>query len=167
MSNTDLISTNPARGYEEIGRVTISNDQDVATAVKAARSAFLKWRALGVAGRKPYFEKFIELLKGRADEVAKLQTKEMGKPLNDSRGEVQGAIGWLEWQLEHAPDFLAVEVMDQYDDYQTELHFEPFGVVAAIAPWNYPTHQMMLATMQQLIAGNTVVFKHSEECSLT
>ncbi len=59
------------------------------------------------------------------------------------------------------------QVLDAFDTYQTELHFEPHGVVAAITPWNYPTSQFLIAVGQPLLAGNTIVFKHSEECPLT
>jgi len=91
----------------------------------------------------------------------------MGKPIKSSIGEMENGASWLSWHIEHAPKFLKRRVLDVHDTYQTELHFEPYGVVVAIAPWNFPTHQFFLAVMQQLLAGNTVVFKHSEECPLT
>lgn len=161
------ISTNPARNYEEIGRVKTTTQADIVNMVAQAHDASLAWRNLGFAGRKPYFEKFITIYKTKIDEIAKLQTQEMGKPLASSRGEVASVVGWLENQLRIAPEFLAPEITDSYPTHEISLHREPYGVVGSVAPWNFPSFQFALATLQQLIAGNTVVFKHSEECVLT
>jgi acyl-CoA reductase-like NAD-dependent aldehyde dehydrogenase len=161
------ISTNPARNYEEIGRIETTSKTDVSKAVANARKAFPAWRDLGFEGRKPYFEKFLKIYKTKIDEIAELQTKEMGKPLESSRGEVESVVGWLENQLRIAPDALAPVVTDSYDTYDISVHREAYGVVGSVAPWNFPSFQFALATLPQLIAGNTVVFKHSEECVLT
>lgn len=161
------ISTNPARNYEEIKKVKTSTPEDVSAAVADAKLAFEMWNDLGVEGRRPYFEKFLEVYKTKIDAIAELQTKEMGKPLSSSKEEVESVVGWLENQLTIAPEMLGPEVVDSYDDYEIVVYREPFGLVGAVAPWNFPAFQLALATLPQLIAGNTVVFKHSEECVLT
>lgn len=166
MSN-ELISTNPAKNYEEVGRVTVSTKADVQAAVAAARGAFPAWRDLGVDGRRPYFEKFLTVYKAKVDEIAELQTKEIGKPLQESADEVSGNVQWLEGQLENAAQMLAAETLDDLEDRVLELHHEPFGVAAVITPWNFPAGQMFMGVMQAMIAGNTVVTKNSEECPLT
>lgn len=162
-----IISTNPARGYEEVGRIKSTDTTEVSETVTKAREAFPTWRDLGFEGRKPYFEKFLQIYGTKINEIAELQTKEMGKPLGGSRSEVESVIGWLENQLKIAPDALAPVVTDSYDTYDISVHREPYGVVGSVAPWNFPSFQFALATLPQLIAGNTVVFKHSEECVLT
>ncbi len=167
MGNSYLVSTNPAKGYEEVGRVPVSTNEEITNAVKQAHEVFPAWKELPIRERIRYFKKFLELYEKQIEEIAKLQTQEMGKPIKDSISECSNAKDWLEWQLENAPKFLETQILDKFDDYQTELHFEPYGVTASIAPWNYPTYQFFLAVMQQLLVGNTVVFKHSEECPLT
>ncbi len=163
----ELISTNPAQGYKEVGRVTISSQVDVQNAVKNARKALPAWRALSVKERGEYFQKFLDLYKEHVKELAELQTKEMGKPIIESLGECNSREVMIELNIEHSIRVLQPQVLDTYDTYQTEMHFEPRGVVAAIAPWNYPTSQFLIAIAQPLLAGNTIVFKHSEECPLT
>ena len=163
----ELISTNPARNYEEIGKIEVTTREQVSDIVAEAQKAFEAWKELGFEGRKPYFDKFLEAYKPKVNEIAELQSKEMGKPLSVSKGEVESVVGWLENQLKIAPEILASHTTDSFDDYEVVVHREPFGVVGSVAPWNYPSFQMALATLQQLIAGNTVVFKHSEECILT
>jgi succinate-semialdehyde dehydrogenase/glutarate-semialdehyde dehydrogenase len=160
-------STNPGRNYELIEEIDQTTTEEVADAVAKAHEAFPAWRDLAFEGRKPFFEKFLEVFTPRIDEIAELQSKEMGKPLSVSKGEVESVVGWLTHQLSIAGDALAPIETDSYDDYTLTVHREPYGVVASIAPWNYPTFQFVLAVFQQLIAGNVVVFKHSEECVLT
>ena len=170
MSSTNdkyLISTNPAKGYEEVGRVPISTKEDITIAVKKAHEALPAWRALSAKNRGEYFQKFLDLYKNRVEELAELQTREIGKPITESLSECNGRAATLELNIERSMKVLESQVLDVYDDHQTELHFEPHGVVAAIAPWNYPTSQFLIAIGQPLLAGNTVVFKHSEECPLT
>ena len=166
MSN-ELISTNPAKNYEEIGRVNITTEAEVSSAVKAAHAAFPAWRDLGVAGRVPYFEKFLAAYQTRATQLAELQSQEMGKKIGESTGDVADGAEWLQNQLKHAERMLTTKVIDDLEDRTVKLHHEPFGVAAVIAPWNYPTDQWFMGVGQALLAGNAVVFKHSEECSLT
>jgi len=167
MNASELISTNPARNYEEIGRVAISTQPEIEAAVRDAHKAFPAWRTLQFSKRIEYLKSFLEFFRSQVKEIAELQTKEMGKPLAASVGEVESAGEWLSGQFEIAEKMLQSRVLDQSDKEQTELHLEPYGVVAAVAPWNFPAYQMFLAIMQPLLAGNTVVFKHSEECPLT
>ncbi|MCK5061448.1 aldehyde dehydrogenase [Candidatus Parcubacteria bacterium] len=167
INNKYLISTNPAKGYVEVGRVPISSKEEIIATVKKAREALPAWRALSVKNRGEYFRKFLELYKNRVEELAELQTKEIGKPIIESLSECNSRAASLELNIERSIKVLESQVLDVYDTYQTELHFEPYGVVAAISPWNYPTSQFLIAVGQPLLAGNTMVFKHSEECPLT
>jgi len=167
INNKYLISTNPAKGYEEVGRVLISTEEEVIDAVKKAHEALPAWRALSIKNRREYFKKFLDLYKDRVKELAELQTREMGKPITESLSECNGRAATLELNVENSIKALEPQILDVYDTHQTELHFEPRGVVATIAPWNYPTSQFLIAIGQPLLAGNTIVFKHSEECPLT
>lgn len=163
----ELISTNPGRGYEEVGRVAVSTAEDIATTVQKARKALPAWRALSVQERGEYFQKFLAVYKPKIKELAELQTREMGKPITQSLSECDKRAAALELNIERSIRVLEPQILDEYDTYQTELYFEPYGVVAAVVPWNYPTSQFLIAAGQPLLAGNTVIFKHSEECPLT
>ncbi|MDP3646181.1 MAG: aldehyde dehydrogenase family protein [bacterium] len=163
----EIISRNPGRGYEEVGRVTVSSRENVERAVQKARKALPTWRALTPQQRGDFFQKFLAVYKPRVEELAELQTREMGKPITQSLSECNRKAAALELNIERSVHVLSPQLLDKYDTYKTEMHFEPYGVVAAIAPWNYPTSQFLIAVGQPLLAGNTVVFKHSEECPLT
>jgi acyl-CoA reductase-like NAD-dependent aldehyde dehydrogenase len=167
MSNKYLISTNPAKGYEEVGRVKVSEEVDIQRAIQKAREALPAWRALSAKERGCYFEKFLVLYKNKIHELAQLQTSEIGKPITESLSECNSRVASIERDVERSIRMLNPQVLDVYEAHQTELHLEPHGVVAAIAPWNFPTSQFFIAIVQPLLAGNTVVFKHSEENPLT
>ncbi len=83
-NNKYLISTDPARGYKEVGRVPISTKEEVEISVQKAHEALPAWRALSVKDRGKYFQKFLALYKDRVEELAELQTREMGKPITES-----------------------------------------------------------------------------------
>lgn len=163
----EFISTNPAKGYEEVGRITMSTESEVRVAVQKAHKAFHAWRNLSVAERGAYFEKLAALLEKNSEKIALMQTREMGKPIRDSRREVLGRVSNIRHNIELAEKMLKPDVVDENDTQTTTVYFEPFGVVAAITPWNYPTSTLFIAITQPLLAGNTVVAKSSEECPLT
>lgn len=162
-----LISTNPGRAYEEIGSVEISTEQEIIDAVATARSALPTWKSLSTEERGQYVQKISDIIKNRKEEVELLITQEMGKPLNQSAGEVESeAVDAIPSAIKNAVEFMQKRVVDDYDDYHTEVWNEPYGVFAVIAPWNYPVGQWVNGVTQALLAGNTIVFKHSEECPL-
>ena len=165
--NCDIISLNPGRNFEEIGRVPCSSATQVNSAVASAQRAFPAWRQLAVEERCVYVDRFRKLLEEHAREVAELQSKEMGKPIKESHQELESSIRFLKNQTEKAARLLASRVFDSYSTHQTEAHYEPYGVAAVITPWNFPTGQFVANSSQVLLAGNVVIVKHSEECVLT
>ena len=165
--SSQVISTNPGRMFEEIGRVGCSNAAQIDSAVNAAKRAFPGWRQMTVEDRCVYVNRYRELLEKRAGDIAELQSKEIGKPITQSHEELTSAIRFLKNQTEKAATLLASRILDSYATHQTELHCEPYGVAAVITPWNFPTGQFIANSSQVLISGNAVILKHSEECVLT
>jgi len=165
--NFEVVSRNPARDFEELGRVRCSHKLEIREAVGAAKQALQGWRRTPVQVRCEYVDRFRELVAERADELAELQSKEMGKPIEESNQELQSSIRFLQNQIEKAAILLARRNLDSYSTHRTIAHYQPFGVAAVIIPWNFPTGQFVANSSQTLIAGNTVVLKHSEECVLT
>ncbi len=152
--------------FSILGSITISTGEEVAVKVKAARAAYRGWRALGVAGRSEILRKFLQNFNTRAEEFATLATKEMGMPIKDSREDVQDALRYFSWYLDNASKYLAPEVTYENSEEVHTVHREPRGVAGIIVPWNYPASNFVWGCGQNLIAGNTVVFKHSEETAL-
>lgn len=162
-----LASTNPAKGYTKIGEVEISTKEEVEAAVSSARKAQPAWAALSLKERCAYFTKLAEAITARANEVAQTITDEMGKPISDAKNEVIDAVDAINWMVEHAEEVLGVKTIREDDSSTIEQHIEPYGVCAAIAAWNFPMTNFKECVLQDILSGNTVVFKHSEENPLT
>ena len=164
---SEIISTNPGRNFEEIGRVRSSTPAEIDSAVVAARRAAPEWGRMTIEDRCVCVDRYRELLEDHAGEVAELQSKEMGKPIRQSRQELRSAVRFLKNQTEKVEKLLAPRLLDSYPTHRTEVHYEPWGVAAVIVPWNFPTSQFVANASPVLLAGNAVLFKHSEECVLT
>ncbi len=142
---------------------------DVDAAVAAARAAFedRRWAGKPPAARKKAMQRWVELILAAKDELALLETLDMGKPIRDALAvDVPLAARCLAWYAE-AADKLYGETAPTGDDALALITREPVGVVGAIVPWNYP---MLMASWKlgpALAAGNSVVLKPSEKSPLT
>jgi acyl-CoA reductase-like NAD-dependent aldehyde dehydrogenase len=162
---SDLTSFNPATG-EPVGTVPLTPIDQIPAIVARARSAWPAWAARGAAGRADLIRGAADLFVERADELGDLLTAEMGKPLAEGRGEVRSCGGkGLLAELDEMVDALRPEVLQDGRTY-TELIHQPFGVAAAITPWNFPISMPHWMVLPSLVAGNTVVLKPSEETPL-
>lgn len=158
-----IVSTNPSRNYEVVGEVEASTEQEVHDAVAKARKAQPGWAALTQAERNVAVESFVEVCNKHAEEIAELMAREMGKPITQARQQVKDNPAYFRAQMETVGQALAPEVV--YED-ETQRHTqvrEPLGVIACIGPWNFPLLNYPWQTGQALLAGNTIVFKQSEE----
>ena len=163
-------SKNPAT-HETIGLVPKSTADQVAEAVRAARRAQPAWAALPDEERSAYLMKVADSLKDNAEYLAGWITREQGKPLGGvGPTEVPGARfeawGCEAWTRVPASLALPVEVAFEDDTRRDEVHRRPYGVIAAIAPWNWPLLIAIWQIVPALRAGNTVVIKPSEYTSI-
>ena len=159
---------NPATG-EKICDAPAGGAGDVDLAVKAARAAFESgpWRTMNASARGRLLRTFADLLRGRREELALLESMENGKIFKDAlRGDVSPAAAtlayWSEW-----PTKILGEVLPVNGPFHTYVLREPVGVVGAIVPWNYPTSLAAWKLGPALAAGCTVVLKPSELTPLT
>ncbi len=162
-----LISTNPAKNYEMIGEVYASTDAEVKEKVSLANKAKLKWKELGVKKRIGLLKPLCEEFRKRKADFAHLITAEVGKPITQSRNEVDGSLEDFEWFLNNGENALKDEITYEDKDSSHRIVYEPYGTAAVITPWNFPLNMFIWGVIPNLIAGNTVVFKISEECPLT
>jgi acyl-CoA reductase-like NAD-dependent aldehyde dehydrogenase len=159
-----LQSFDPASG-DVVGEVAVTPADRIPELVLRARAAQGGWAALGVAGRAAALAPLGARLAGKLDELARLVTREMGKTLRESQGELKAIVDGLPHELEEIAAALAPEVSDDGKVVSTILH-DPFGVCAAITPWNFPVAMPHWMIFPALAAGNAVVFKPSEETPL-
>jgi acyl-CoA reductase-like NAD-dependent aldehyde dehydrogenase len=161
-----LISTNPADNYSVIGEVDISSDAEIAEKVLYANKAKITWKALGVAGRVKLLEPIRDEFIKNKDELIHLISLETGKVISESTTEVTRYIEELSWFLENGPLALKAEITLDDDISNHRVTYEPYGVAAVISPWNFPFGMAVWGIFPNLVAGNPVVFKISEETPL-
>ncbi len=163
-----LTSTNPANNYEPVGSVSVSTDAEIASKVAKAQAARQVWKELGVAARIALLQPIRNEFLARADEFADLISRETGKSLADSKLEMDRYAGSeFGWFLDNGERALANEPTVKDEESRHWIVFEPYGVAGVISPWNFPFGMAMWGIFPNLIAGNPVIFKTSEECPLT
>lgn len=152
-----------------LAQVASCDQADAERAVASARAAFEagSWAQLAPAKRKAVMIRFAELLEAHAEELALLETLDMGKPIGDSLTvDIPGAARALRWSGE-AIDKVYDEVAPTPHDQLGLVTREPVGVVAAIVPWNFPLMMACWKLGPALATGNSVVLKPSEKSPLT
>lgn len=160
-----VVSTNPST-YKPVGEVDASTLDDIQTKVKAAHASKKIWRELGVAGRVELLRKVSAKFAENKERFAKLEAEEMGMPIKEALEDFDFGLDYLNSYLDTGEEHLKSVVTLENDDERHEVFKEPFGVVACIVPWNFPFANWVWQCGQNLVAGNTVVFKHSEETQL-
>ena len=161
-----LTSTSPGDGYAVLGTVPISTPQDIAQTVERARTAQPGWQAMSVAERVSRLARLKPILEQNRDALIRQTCSEMGMPLGLSSRLFDGAIEETDWMLANAEAALAPVETFRSDSETNTMFREPFGVVAAIAPWNFPLPNFIGTVFPALLAGNTIVLKYSEEIPL-
>ena len=159
---------NPASG-KLLARVAAGDTEDIDRAVTSARAAFRKgsWADLAPAKRKKVLLRFAELIRERGEELALLETLDMGKPINDSlKIDMPAAARCVQWYAE-AIDKVYDQVAPTGPAALALITREPLGVVGAIVPWNYPLLMAAWKFAPVLAAGNSLVLKPSEKSPLT
>jgi acyl-CoA reductase-like NAD-dependent aldehyde dehydrogenase len=158
---TRLISYDPSNG-EQVGEVTITPVEEIGSVVRNARAAVREWKKLGASERVRRIKQAFARLEPQADELAILLSREMGKDLRRASGEVGWVLHGGPSIAESAQQALTPRKLDS----GSRLEYQPLGVVAVISPWNYPLAMANNLIVPALVAGNSVVFKPSEETPL-
>jgi 4-guanidinobutyraldehyde dehydrogenase/NAD-dependent aldehyde dehydrogenase len=159
---------NPATG-KLLARVASGDQEDINRAVNSARAVFREgsWANLAPTERKRILLRFADLVAAHGDELALLETLDMGKPINDSlKVDVPGAARCIRWYAE-AVDKVYDQVAPTGQDALALITREPMGVVGAIVPWNFPLLMAAWKFAPILAAGNSLVLKPSEKSPLT
>lgn len=144
-----------------VGRLDAATPAEVEAAVASARKAAQEWARTAPAERAAALAEAADRVAGATDELARLTTRQMGKPLDDARGGVVAGIGALRQYAELGPLHRGRSLQGSWDATDLMVH-QPRGVVAAITPWNDPVAVPCGLLGAALVTGNTVVLKPSE-----
>ncbi|HEX5564553.1 MAG TPA: aldehyde dehydrogenase family protein [Sporosarcina sp.] len=154
--------TNPANG-EELAQVRLSSSEDVDLAVKAAKEAQKKWALVPAPKRADYLYAIGNLMKERKEHLAQVLTKEMGKVIEEGRGEVQEGIDMAFYMAGEGRRLFGETVPSELQDKFAMSVRAPIGVVGLITPWNFPVAIATWKSFPAIVAGNTFVWKPATE----
>src|SRR5690606_20525199 len=151
---------------EQIGTVAWAEKQDLDLALAAADEAFRKWSRVSAFERGKIMRKAADLLRERADEIAWLMTREQGKPLGQSKGEILGAADTIDWFAEEGKRAYGQVIPPRSPDVIQMTMKVPVGVVAAFTPWNFPINQIVRKLSAALTTGCTIIVKDRKSTRL-
>jgi succinate-semialdehyde dehydrogenase / glutarate-semialdehyde dehydrogenase len=157
---------NPATG-EAVAEIPRMGAAETRRAVEAAERAFPAWRAKTAKERARILRRFADLMLERVDDLAVLMTTEQGKPLAESRAEVEYAASFLEWFGEEAKRVYGDTIPEPTPDRRILVTKHPVGVTGGITPWNFPAAMVTRKAAPALAAGCTMVLKPAEQTPLS
>ena len=154
--------TNPANG-EELAQVRLSSKEDVDLAVKAAKEAQKEWALVPAPKRADFLYEIGRLMKEKKEHLAQVLTKEMGKVIEEGRGEVQEGIDMAYYMAGEGRRLFGETVPSELQDKFAMSVRAPIGVVGLITPWNFPVAIATWKSFPAMVAGNTFIWKPATE----
>ena len=157
---------NPAT-EEQIALLNRDTKESVQHKLQLLQVGQRSWQQRTLQERVGILQAFSKLLQERIETLALVLTSEMGKPLQQSRNEINGACTRIKWLTENAGKYLSDERMTDEEGLQEKIVYEPLGVVCNISAWNYPYLVGVNVFVPALLGGNAVLYKPSEYATLT
>lgn len=157
---------NPATG-KQVGSVPRGGQKETAFAIDAAYEAFQTWSERTAYERAAFLEKYHDLLLEQADRIAQVLTNEMGKPLDEAKGEVLYSASFLKWYAEEGKRVYGRSIPSHVQGKVMQVIKQPAGVVGIITPWNFPAAMITRKLGPALAAGCTTIIKPPKQTPLT
>ncbi|MEE9288392.1 MAG: aldehyde dehydrogenase family protein, partial [Bacteroidota bacterium] len=154
---------NPASWSEVVGTFPKSGEEDVDYAVRAARAAFESWRLVPAPRRGDILRRVGDILTARKEELARLMTREMGKVLVETRGDIQEGIDTAYYAAGESRRLFGKTVPSELPNKFNMAIRVPVGVAGVVTPWNFPMAIPTWKIFPALLCGNTVVFKPASD----
>jgi succinate-semialdehyde dehydrogenase/glutarate-semialdehyde dehydrogenase len=157
---------NPATG-EIVASIAYGSRIDAEKALDSAEEAFLGWKSMTAYERGELLNRAAENIRERAQDIARVLTEENGKPISESLAEARGCASWFNWFAEEGKRVYGRMIPSHYNHKRHWVLRQPVGVVAAIAPWNFPIALMCRKLAAALAAGCVVVSRPSSRTPLS
>ena len=155
--------TNPATGVVEATYPTAS-DAEIQEAIGAAHQSFTTWSTSEISERVALLERVADIYEERAEELAAIITREMGKPVRQAQGEISIVASIYRYYAKNGPKFLQDEELEVASGGKALVRKEAVGVLLGIMPWNFPYYQVARFAAPNLMNGNTILLKHAPQC---
>jgi len=156
---THALSVNPATGAV-LAAYPWATAEEVDRAIALADAGFRQWRSESVPHRAQKLRDLGAALRNRAEEMAQMMSREMGKPILQARAEVAKSASLCDWYAEQGPAMLAAEPT-LVENNRAVIEYRPMGPILAVMPWNFPLWQVLRGAVPILLAGNSYLLKHA------
>jgi succinate-semialdehyde dehydrogenase/glutarate-semialdehyde dehydrogenase len=166
-----IATVNPANG-ETLKTYEAMGEEEIERRLQLAEATFRTYRTTAFAERAGLLNRAAELLDGLQQDVGRVMTTEMGKPIKQARAEVAKCAKAMRWYAEHAEELLADEEPSDSDvkdsgASRVRVRYRPLGPVLAVMPWNFPLWQVVRFAAPALMAGNVGLLKHASNVPQT
>lgn len=165
-TEAEIVSRNPSRPDEVVGRCARARVADAERSVQVARQTFGSWRESSAAERADFLFRAAEILQTRRAELAAWEILEAGKTWREADADVCEAIDYLKYYGQEMLRLAPARQLDDLPGETNEYSYHPRGVAVVIAPWNFPLAILTGMTAAALVAGNTVIMKPAEQTSV-
>ena len=149
---------NPAN-EEILGHASKATKDDVEKAIQSAKKGLEVWKNTSPWERSNIIRKIADMMRQKQDVLAKWMTLEMGKPIAEAKGEVNGSADIFEWNAEETKRIYGQTIESRFKDTRVHVYYQPVGVVAALSPWNFPLVLSSRKISTALAAGCSVIIK--------
>src|SRR3990167_8319270 len=156
-------SINPATG-KSIKTYPQTSSEEIVTILEKMDQEFLTWKRVAFKERSAILKRAGTLLRERKQNLSRLMTAEMGKPIKQSESEIEKCACTCDFLAEEGERFLKDEII-QTDASKSFITFQPLGVILAIMPWNFPFWQVFRHAAPSLVGGNALLLKHASNVS--
>ena len=159
----EYITIDPATG-DRLAQYPEISDAALDDLIGASTAAYRSWRTTPLEQRRAVLTRAAEIHREQADELAKLLTLEMGKPIAQAKGEVELVASIYQYYADHAAEFMADEPLTITGPGTAVVRTEPIGPLLGVMPWNYPYYQVARFAAPNIALGNTIILKHARNC---
>src|ERR1700742_1991843 len=163
MRMSDYKVTNPATGTVEKEYPT-ATDAEIASVLDRSDAAFKTWRTTSLLDRSKGLARVAELYQERADELAAIIPREMGKRLVEAKGEIGIVTAIYKYYADEGPGFMEDQPLKPRAGVTAWIRKDPIGPLLGIMPWNFPYYQVARFAAPNLMVGNTIILKHAPQC---
>ena len=150
-----------------ITKVDKDEEKQIISKIKECHNGFYEWKNKDAHRRSLLLQRWSEKIKENRDEIARILTKENGKPLHEALAEVDYAASYVDWYSEEAKRIYGRTIPANTNSKRIIVKREPVGLVAAITPWNFPAAMMTRKAAPALATGCTIIIKPANETPLT
>lgn len=161
-----MLIINPAT-EEIISEVSEDTSETLALKFRKLKAARPRWSSTSIPGRKKILLRFSDLMGEKIEQLALVLTNEVGKPIQQSRNEINGGRARIKWLAENSEKYLGDEQMTKENSLEEKISYDPLGTICNISAWNYPWLVGINVFVSALLAGNAVMYKPSEYAILT